>query len=97
MPFLAAAEDLTGPYDVTSTREIPLDNGNTLYLKRTDPFGFFVFSLAKGNIPKWMQGNYTSLSEAQKAVQQYLRDREFEKSKDLDLVSPKADSTKKKA
>ncbi len=87
-------EDLVGPNDVTSVREIPLDNGNILYLRRTDPYGFFVFGLLRGQIPVWMRGQYTTLTDAQKAVAQYLRERQFEKSKDLDLVSAKADKKK---
>lgn len=90
-------DELVGPNDITSVREIALDNGNILYLRRTDPYGFFVFSLARGQLPDWIKGSYTSLSDAKKAAQQYLTERQFEQAKKIELASPKADSTKKKA
>lgn len=86
--------DPVGPNDITSVREVPLDNGNTLFLKRTNPYGFFVFSLGKGQLPEWMRGTYTSLIEAQKAMKQYLELKKFEDSKSLELVSAKADKKK---
>lgn len=89
-------DELVGPNDITSVREIPLDNGNILFLKRNDPYGFFTFSLARGQLPDWIKGQYTSLSEAKKAVQKYLNERQFEQAKSIELASPKADSTKKK-
>jgi len=86
-------DDFLGANDITSVREIPLDTGNTLYAKRTDPYGFIHFSLAKGNLPDWMKGNYTSWTEAQKAVQQYLLARNLEKN-EIPLPSAKADPKK---
>ncbi len=66
-------EDLVGPNDVTSVREIPLDNGNILYLRRTDPYGFFVFGLLRGQIPVWLRGQYTTLTASPPAVSPSLR------------------------
>ena len=87
-------DELVGPNDVTSTREILLDNGNKLLLRRQDPYGFFSFSLSRGNLPEWMLGSFTNLRDAEKAVQQYLAYRDFEKQK-LDLQSAKSDPPKK--
>ena len=64
--------------DVTSTRVIELENGNKLYLKRTDPYGFLQFNLDKGQLPEFMKGTYTSFFEADRAYRQYLQYRQFE-------------------
>jgi len=88
-------EDTVGPNDITSVRELKLETGNTLYVKRTDPYGFFRFSLERGAVPDWMKGNYTSLQEVQKAIQQYERIRQLEKTTITDLISDKTDKKKK--
>lgn len=84
-----------GPNDISSVREIQLETGNILFLKRTDPFGFFKFSLNRGALPEWMKGDYTSLSEAHKAIQQYENIRQMEKQTTLtELTSSKTDKKK---
>lgn len=88
-------DDFVGDNDITNVREIPLDNGNTLYLKRQDPYGFITASLAKGQVPEWMRGNYTSWKEAQKAVQQYLHIRRMDEAKKVDLLGKQTDAKKK--
>lgn len=87
------ADELVGPNDITSVREVPLDSGNILYIRRTDPYGFINFTLQRGRVPDWMSGNYTSWTEAQKAVQQYLVQRRLEANQVV-LTSPKADPKK---
>lgn len=89
-------DDLEGPNDITSMREIPLDNGNILRAYRENPYGFIKFKLDKGQLPEWMQGAYTSYSEAQKAVQQYLSIRQMEAQK-ASISSPKFDRKEKTA
>lgn len=89
-------DDFTGANDITSVREVALDNGNTLYVKRTDPFGFFVFSLARGQIPEWMRGQYTSLDEAQKAIKVYLEQRKQAVDDLPELASAASNPTPKK-
>lgn len=66
-----------GPNDFPIKREIDLDNGNKLFIRRTEPFGFFQFSLAKGNLPDWIKGNYTTMTQAEKAMDKYLRERDI--------------------
>lgn len=83
-------DENVGPYDVTSTREYTLDNGNILRVYRENPYGFIKFKLDKGQLPEWMQGQYTSYSEAEKAFQQYLNVRRMEAEK-APLTSPKFD------
>ncbi len=49
--------------------------GNILRAKRTDPFGFFKFSLDKGQLPKEYQGFYTDPFEVEKAATAYFQER----------------------
>lgn len=71
-------DENVGPNDITSIREIPLENGNILRAYRENPYGFIKFKLDKGQLPEFMQGSFTSYSEAEKAVQQYKSIRQFE-------------------
>ena len=75
--------DPVGPYDYPPRREIDLGNGNKIYLKKTDPFGFFKFNLERGQLPSWIQGEYTSITEAEKALDKYLKDRDLTESKEV--------------
>mgnify|MGYP003349094861 CR=1 FL=1 len=75
---MSILDEFTGENDVTSVREVPLKNGNILRAYRTDPYGFICFKLDKGQLPDWMKGSYTSYSEAQKAIQQYMSLKDME-------------------
>lgn len=87
-------DEYVGPNDITSTREIELENGNTLRAFRENPYGFIRFKLDKGQLPDFMLGSFTSYSEADKAVQQYMTYREFEAEK-VSIASKENDKTKK--
>ena len=87
-------DDFTGDNDITNVREITLDNGNKLFLRRQDPYGFITFGLERGQLPEWMRGHYTSWKEAQKAVQQYLNIRRMDEAKKVDVISKQADLKK---
>lgn len=91
---MQAYDDIVGDNDITNVREIPLDNGNTLFLKRKDPYGFISVNLAKGQVPEWMRGDYTSWKEASKAVQKYLEERRMDEAKKVDLLGKQTDSKK---
>ena len=69
--------------DQPNMREIALPTGNKLYAKRDPQFGFWTFNLDKGQIPRWMSGKYTSISEAQAAVKRYLQEKDFSVSQAL--------------
>lgn len=45
---------------------------NKLYMRRTDPFGYIHFQFERGELPKELQGSYTSFAEARKKVDAYL-------------------------
>lgn len=81
--------------DIQSVREIPLPNGNIMYAKRDPQFGFWSFNLDKGQIPRWLQGVYTSLSDAQKAIDRYMKELK-EPAVAPVLSSKKADKTDRK-
>jgi hypothetical protein len=91
---LIGFDDPVGPNDITSVREIPLDNGNILRAYRENPYGFVRFKLDKGQIPEWMRGDYTSYYEADKAIQQYLAQRQMEAEK-IPVASNKFDKKEK--
>lgn len=87
-------EENVGPNDITSTREINLENGNILRAFRENPYGFIRFKLDKGQLPDFMQGSFTSYSEAEKAIQQYMTYRQFEAEK-VSITSKENDKLKK--
>lgn len=79
--------------DIPNIRAIPLPNGNTMYAKRDEQFGFWRFNLDKGQIPQWLKGSYTSLSDAQKAIDKYMNELK-EPVKAPQLTSKKTDKVK---
>lgn len=62
--------------DLTKVRTIELDTGRTLKLVCTDPYGFWFFHLDKGQLPGWMTGAYSNVTEAEKALKKYLEEKE---------------------
>ena len=85
----------TGPNDYPAVREIDLGNNNKLYVRKTDPYGFFKFSLEHGQLPNWIKGDYTSISETEKAIAKYIRERELSPPKDLGSIIPKEQKRQK--
>lgn len=49
-----------------------LATGNKLHGKRKDPFGFVYLNFDKGQLPEELKGAYTSFSEAERAVKNYI-------------------------
>lgn len=53
--------------------EFPLGlDGPCLYLRRSQPFGFFEVGTEKGPVPMALQGRWTDLNMAKMAVQNYV-------------------------
>lgn len=66
-------DEFTGPNDTPVTREFDV-KGLTVIAKKTNPYGFFYFSVAKGKLPEWMTGAYTSFPEVEKAVERFIKE-----------------------
>jgi hypothetical protein len=62
--------------DLSKTRTIELENGNVLYVKNTDPYGFWTVHYEHGQLPKSMRGAYTTWDYALAAVKKYLADKD---------------------
>lgn len=56
-------------------RRIHMDNGNIVHIKCEDPYGFWMVSLEKGNLPDKLKGAWTTFQQALAAVNQWLRDK----------------------
>ncbi len=82
-----------GPNDITSMREVILENGNILRAYRENPYGFIRFKLDKGQLPVFMQGAFTSYISANKALQQYLTIRQMEAEAPLESKKHDVGST----
>lgn len=67
-------EDVSGR-DLPNIRSYDLGN-NKLNIKRTDPYGFWVISFERGQVPASLKGQYTSIDDARKAVKTYLENKE---------------------
>ena len=63
--------------DEGKVRVTDIDNGNKITATSSDPHGFWTLKLNRGALPQAYQGQYTSHEEADKAIKQYLRDREL--------------------
>ena len=53
-------------------RSLTLDNGNTMYVKRFNPYGLWRVNYDKGSVPDVLSGEYTSFDEAMKDITRYL-------------------------
>lgn len=62
-------------FDMTSdnsrTRVFELENGNKLYAKQTDPYGFWYLNLDKGQMPEEFTGAYNTFDQVKVAVEKY--------------------------
>lgn len=73
-----------------SLRTIQLDNGSTVNIKRTDPYGFWSIHYEKGQVPQNLSGSYTSDTAAIEALKSYLS------TKNLQEISAEDAENKKK-
>lgn len=60
--------------DLPAVKRIELEN-NTIYIKKTDPYGFWTVNFDKGQMPENLRGSYTSFSDAEREVLTYLRNK----------------------
>src|SRR5438552_3299397 len=70
--------------DLSANRKLTLEDGSLLFIRRKDPFGFWVINYEKGVIPKEMQGSYTSFDVALKAVMNWANTRFNKKPVEID-------------
>lgn len=60
---------------MTQTKEnermVELKTGNKVFLRREDPFGFWYFSYERGKVPADLQGAFTTVSLAERALTHY--------------------------
>lgn len=66
-----AVQDQLGDKDLSKTRVFELENGNKLYAKQTDPYGFWRLNLDKGQLPDWLDQDFNEWSQVQRAVERY--------------------------
>lgn len=57
--------------DLSRTRIFELDNGNKLYAKQTDPYGFWYLNLDKGQLPDRFKGAYSTWDALKMDVDRY--------------------------
>ena len=68
--------DVISDKDLSKIRTIELDNGNMLIVENKDPYGFWYVHYEKGQLPKRMQGAYTTWEYALAAVKRYLAEKD---------------------
>lgn len=68
-------QDQVGDKDLAKTRVFELENGNKLYAKQTDPYGFWRLNLDKGQLPTWLDQDFNEWSQVLKAVARYGNER----------------------
>jgi hypothetical protein len=56
---------------VTRHMVYKLKNGSTIHAKCLDPYGMWKLNYDKGPLPEYLSGDYTSLSEVEKAITYY--------------------------
>lgn len=66
-----ALQDQLGDKDKSRIREFTLENGNILYAKQTDPYGFWRLNLEKGQLPAWLDQDFNEWGQVLKAVERY--------------------------
>lgn len=70
-------------------------DGNTIYARRVNPYGFLYLSLEQGELPIKYQGAYTGLDQASLAIDHYIDDYRREASSGKEVVTHRI--SKKKA
>lgn len=67
--------DFDNTQDDPRVKKIIIDS-NTIYMKRTDPYGFIELSLERGSFPEDLkEAKFTTWQAAQFAVDKYMEDR----------------------
>jgi hypothetical protein len=69
-------QDQLGDKDKSKIRTFELENGNKLYAKQTDPYGFWRLNLDKGQLPDWLDQDFNEWGQVLKAVARYSTQRE---------------------
>lgn len=67
-------EDFDFVKDIPNRREIAIGN-NKLILERKDPYGFIDVHFERGQIPKILEGSFTSFDEAYLAIKKYFQEK----------------------
>lgn len=52
-------------------RVFELENGNKLYAKQSDPYGFWRLNLDKGQLPQWLDQDFNEWGQVLMAVEKY--------------------------
>lgn len=78
--------DSTEGRDLSRTRVLDLENGNSYILEAKDPYGFWYVRAAKGNVPEHLKGAFTSFAKAEEAVKLYLDQQNSEKVTQNNIV-----------
>lgn len=61
-------------------RSLVLDNGQTIFAIRTDPYGFWKLQAEEGTVPdRWKGSLFTTFDEARKAVVDYCHEKDDRK------------------
>lgn len=55
----------------SKVRVFELSNGNKLYAKQSDPYGFWHLNLDKGQLPEQFLGSYSTFDAVVKDVERY--------------------------
>ena len=71
-----AVHDQLGDKDLAKTRRFPLENGNELIAKQSDPYGFWRLHLKQGQLPGWLDQDFNEYGQVLKAVDRYMRQRQ---------------------
>lgn len=70
-------QDQLGDKDKSRIRQFQLENGNILYAKQSDPYGFWRLSLDKGQLPPWLDQDFNEWGQVLTAVKKYGTQREL--------------------
>ncbi len=77
-------------------RVIDLPSGNKAHLRARDPYGFVYISMERGATPTSLKGAYTSFTEAQRAVKNFIASRAMDVELALEAQKKTAKHTTQK-
>lgn len=69
--MMYTVQDQLGDKDMSRTRVFDLENGNKLYAKQSDPYGFWRLNLDKGQLPSWLDQDFSAWDQVLNAVKRY--------------------------
>lgn len=65
-------QDMTEDKEAPKVIEVPLKNSDSIFkVKREDPYGFFKIYYERGVVPRKLSGQYTSLRDAKRGIEEY--------------------------